>query len=579
MKIQIRSLKRFLPLWLAALASTLTLQAATMQNAGFGAKTGWSGTFLAGTNGGDGWTTSYFAGGVHPTDNTFACKFQSAVKQNLGGTGNTFVAGVSYTVTAQLFSAGGYVPNTKIMWDLGLTADGTPVAIDHWFSDEFSANSVANGGTIPNDHILTVSSSSNGLTTATVTFTATAAEAGKVIGIQLNGDAQTKYAGVTVAGPDDWYAMVDNVTFDANLATIGSFTSDIQVLDGAGFYLTWSINKPELINTLTLDSGSGPLDVLPDTELGTGEGFIFVEPTAETTYTLLLNGTQQSQLIVYAGKTLSLTRSARLATAPSYEVTLDWSVQPANASVSLSDGVTTIDVTADTDPETGLGSKTVVVPSPSTIYTLKANDSPLAATTRVLRETGSSAALSISASSVVTGQPVTITWTGAAGGATDWIGIYSTGKTPGFGGELSNAWNYLSGTRTPEAGHTDGTMSFTLPAGDYYVALFLNDGYEIAQGPITFSVVDPPPVEETIKVASITKDGNSVTLVWESKADMAYSIYGSDTLQGDPLTDWDEVSIELPSDGDDTTDFTETFGSGAPARRFYRIYEVVPSAP
>jgi hypothetical protein len=108
--------------------------------------------------------------------------------------------------------------------------------------------------------------------------------------------------------------------------------------------------------------------------------------------------------------------------------------------------------------------------------------------------------------------------------------------------------------------------------------LLLNDGYELAQGPLMFSVVEPPPVEEPIKVASIVKTANSVTLVWESKAGVAYDIYASSTLLGDPLVDWDKVSLALPSDGDDTTDFTETFESAAPNRRFYKIIEV-PAAP
>jgi hypothetical protein len=117
-------------------------------------------------------------------------------------------------------------------------------------------------------------------------------------------------------------------------------------------------------------------------------------------------------------------------------------------------------------------------------------------------------------------------------------------------------------------------MSFTLPVGNYYAVLLLNDGYDLAQGPIMFSVVAPPPVVEPVKVASITKNADSVTLVWESKAGVSYDIYGSNTLQGDPLVDWDKVSLALPSDGDVTTDFTENFASGAPARRFYQIRQV-----
>jgi hypothetical protein len=573
---------RLASLGLAGLAMCQALQAAELLNGGFDSGTAnWTGNFRAGNVGGNGWTTSYF-GGSFPTNNTFASTVESTVKQNLSGTANTFVEGTTYTLSMSIFGSSTYSTTTNNLWSLGFTADGTLVATDHWFSEEFNASTVGagNGGTIPNDHITTVASGSTGLKTVTFNYTATAADVGKVIGVQVGGHTQSKYTLAPGAPtPNARYGMMDNITFSSSSASITTFTSDLQVLDGSGFYLNWTIDKPELISSLTLNDGSGAVNVLPDTDTGTGVGFRFVNPTVATTYTLTLNGSQQGQVIVYAGKALGLTRGARVALAPSYEVTLNWSVQPADASVSLSDGLSApIDVTSDTDPETGLGSKVVTVPNPSTIFTLSANGSPLVATTRVLREASNTAAFSISSASVENGQQITVTWTGAAGGPTDWVGIYSAGETPGNGNEYADAWNYLNGTRTPGAGPTDGSMTFTLPLGNYYAVLLLNDGYQLAQGPLMFSVVPPPPVEETIKVTSITKATNQVTLVWESKADVAYSIYASDDLQGDPLVDWDEVSIALPSDGEDTTDFTETFESAAPSHRFYRIYEV-PAAP
>jgi hypothetical protein len=596
MKITIPKFFRLAVFGAAGFGLVQSLMAANLMNDGFATATSnqaayWSSTATppgeggkvrGGTNGGFGWTTSYF-GGAYPTNSTFASTVEGPFRQNLSGAGNTFVAGVTYTVSMDIFSSSTYALSTgaKIMWSMAFTADGAAVTSDHWFSDEFAAQSVTNGGNVPDDHIVTVASGSTGLQTVTLSYTATAADAGKVIGVQLGGDTQSKYAMIgTPPVPDDYFGMMDSVTFGSNAPNLATFTSDQPAVDGQGFYLNWTIQNPAQISTLTLDSGTGPVDVKPDTDTETGAGMFFVNPTAATTYTLTLNGDQQSQVTVQGGKALSLTRDAnvRVAVAPDYEVTLNWSVQPIGASVSLSDGITSVDVTADTDPETGIGSKTVTVPSPSTIFTLSVNGSPLVATTRVLREASNTAALSISSASVEDGQQITVTWTGAAGGATDWIGIYAVGETPGGNNEYSDAWNYLNGTRTPGVGPADGSMSFTLPVGNYYAVLLLNDGYELAQGPILFSVVTPPPVDEPIKVTSIAKGANSVTLVWESKADVAYSIYGSDNLQGDPLVDWDEVSIALPSDGDDTTDFTENFVSGAPDRRFYRIYEV-PAAP
>jgi hypothetical protein len=597
MKIHIPKFFRLAVLGAAGFGFAQSLMAANVMNAGFSTATNfqanyWSstgnpagagGTIRGGTNGGDGWTTSYF-GGSHPTDSTFAATVAGPVRQNLSGAGNTFVEGVTYTATMDIFSSSSWPAalSSKIIWSLAFTGNGTAVASDHWFSDEFAAQSVASGGNIPNDHIVSIVTGNTGLRKVTLIYTATAADAGKVIGIQLGGDNQSKYpqVGTTIAG-DDRYGMMDNVTYSSNAANLQTFTSDQPAVDNQGFYLHWTIENPAQISTLTLDSGSGPVNVKPDTDTETGAGMFFVEPTAATTYTLTLNGDQQTQLTVQAGRSLSFTRdnNTRVAVAPAYEVTLSWSVQPVGATVSLSNGHTSIDVTADTDPETGLGSKTVVVPDASTIFTLSANGSPLVATTRVLRETTNSAAFSISSASVENGQQITVTWTGAAGGARDWIGIYQIGETPGGNNDYSDDWNYLNGTRSPGVGPADGSMTFTMPVGNYYAVLLLNDGYVLAQGPLLFSVVQPPPVDEPIKVTSITKGANSVTLVWESKADVAYSIYGSDDLQGDPLVDWDEVGIELPSDGDETTDFTETFESGAPSRRFYRIYEVVPATP
>ncbi|MCW1924814.1 hypothetical protein OKA05_19780 [Luteolibacter arcticus] len=579
MKITLLKWCRLAAMGLAGLAMCHALQAAELLNGGFdNGKTNWTGTFKAGNAGGNGWGTNYFSNS-YPTDSTFATSVDSTIKQTLSGAANTFVEGTTYTLSMSIFGANNWATGAPVLWSLGFTADGSLLATDHWFSEEFSASTVGagNGGTIPDDHITTVGPGSTGLRTVTFSYTATAADVGKVIGVQLGGNTQTKYTLAAGAPtPGAYYGMMDSVTFSSSSASLRTFTSDLEVLDGNGFYLNWSIEKPELIGTLTLNSGSGPLDVKPDTDLETGEGFIFVNPTVATTYTLLLNGSQQGQVTVHAGKALTLTKTARVAIAPSYQVTLNWSVQPVGASVSLSDGFSSIDVTADTDPETGLGSKQVTVPNPSTIFTLSANGSPLVVSTRVLRETSNTAAFSINSASIINGQPITVTWTGAAAAEKDWIGIYAVGETPGI--EYADAWNYLSGNRTPAAGFTDGSMSFTLPVGDYYAVLLLNDGYDIAQGPILFSVVEPPPVDEPIKVTSINKGANSVSLVWESKAGVAYDIYASDSLQGDPLVDWDEVSLALPSDGDDTTDFTETFESGAPGRRFYKIYEV-PATP
>ena len=71
-------------------------------------------------------------------------------------------------------------------------------------------------------------------------------------------------------------------------------------------------------------------------------------------------------------------------------------------------------------------------------------------------------------------EDILVAYENGPGLATDWIGIYSKGTTPGSGG-ASTTWQYVSGS--------NGTRNFTynLPAGEWFAAFFTNDGYtEIA---------------------------------------------------------------------------------------------------
>lgn len=249
--------------------------------------------------------------------------------------------------------------------------------------------------------------------------------------------------------------------------------------------------------------------------------------------------------------------------------------------MTISDGTNVIDATADTDPFTGMGSRVVTVPNPSTVFELSASGSPNVASVRVFREVENSDAFSLSQATITTEGSLTVTWNDAVAGPTDWIGIYRIGNTPGP--VPSTQWNYLNGTRTVGAGPTSGSMTFTgLGVGDYFAVLLLNDGYTLAQGPVMFSVnAAPPPAEEGIRVVSVDREGDELTLVWESRDGHDYDIYASDRLSGDPFLDWDLLETAWPSEGGGTTRFTEDLSllpGGAPARRFYRVfeYEIVP---
>ena len=68
------------------------------------------------------------------------------------------------------------------------------------------------------------------------------------------------------------------------------------------------------------------------------------------------------------------------------------------------------------------------------------------------------------------GGGVSLTWTGLPASTTNWIGLYRVGMTPGGPGSLK--WNYVASP--------SGSQVFPLagqPEGDYFLGLFLNDGY------------------------------------------------------------------------------------------------------
>ncbi|MBK1826643.1 hypothetical protein [Haloferula rosea] len=379
------------------------------------------------------------------------------------------------------------------------------------------------------------------------------------------------------------YLAIDNVTFDQGprVPEIVSFASDLQYIDGTDLTLSWEIAQSSPTLTVSLDDGSGAVDVTGSTDLGTGLGSIVLSGvTQSTVFTLQLSTGLEQELALLTGESLSLTSDSDLVVGPDFMVTLQWEVSPPGATVTLSDGTGSVDVTSDTDPLTGLGSTSVMVPAPVTDFSIEANASGQSVTKRVLRAAENTAAFSIDSASVVGGQTLTVSWTGAAAGPTDWIGVYRMEDSPGT--DFSTQWRYLNGTQSAGAGPVDGSVEFTLPLGDYYVVHMLNDGYEIVGGPLTFSVVEP--VEEVIKVVSVVRgndpvDGEILTLEWESKAGMEYDIYASDTLEGDPVFDWEIVQIALASDGDGTTTFTEDLPEPTPVRRFYRVYEIEAPAP
>lgn len=207
-------------------------------------------------------------------------------------------------------------------------------------------------------------------------------------------------------------------------------------------------------------------------------------------------------------------------------------------------------------------------PTTNTTYTLYLNFGAQTATRRVLVPVPSSPALAVDATTYFAGQPTVVSWSGATANPDSWIGIYTVPNTPGP--QPSTQWNYLNGTRTAGGNHPDGSMSFTLPAGNYYATLFLDNGYIIEQGPVMFSVVSLPAPE-----VRIAKSGGEVTLSWNSVEGLIYDIFASDVLTPQPEETWTLIQADYPSGGATTT-FTETLPSPEPPHRYYWIRGSLP---
>ncbi len=77
------------------------------------------------------------------------------------------------------------------------------------------------------------------------------------------------------------------------------------------------------------------------------------------------------------------------------------------------------------------------------------------------------------------GESVTLNWVNLPAGDKHWIGVYRKGDTPGSTSSLK--WNYVS---APAGSQALGG----LPAGDYLLGLFLNDGYVQAAPALALSV-------------------------------------------------------------------------------------------
>ena len=155
--------------------------------------------------------------------------------------------------------------------------------------------------------------------------------------------------------------------FLSDSITVGSFGSSVAYLDsGQSAELNWLVS-PEL-SSLTLDDGTGPIDVLVQTI--DGEGSIVVSPAATTTYTLIGTGSLGSESVeveitVDEAAVINSFVSNVAEASPGSNITLVWDVAN-GSSVTIDNGIGAV------DPVSG---RVVVPVNKETTFTLTATNS------------------------------------------------------------------------------------------------------------------------------------------------------------------------------------------------------------
>ena len=112
---------------------------------------------------------------------------------------------------------------------------------------------------------------------------------------------------------------------------------------------------------------------------------------------------------------------------------------------------------------------------------------------------------------------MSFSWANGPGNATDWIGIYPRGVTPGPG---SSAYLYVSGTDTATVGAVDGSVTFTpagLPGiGDWTAWYLLEDGYTPATDGVDFEIGIAGALSSFSLDKAIYSDTEDISVSWEN---------------------------------------------------------------
>jgi hypothetical protein len=107
--------------------------------------------------------------------------------------------------------------------------------------------------------------------------------------------------------------------------------------------------------------------------------------------------------------------------------------------------------------------------------------------------------ISISDGPYFAGANIDVTYTGATS-TTDWIGIYMAGDEPGT--QSSHNWVYHHGSTSSGDVRADGTIQVVpATAGEYFIVMFANDGYDEITDRITVAVEAATPGDDVDFVA------------------------------------------------------------------------------
>ncbi|HIL55080.1 MAG TPA: hypothetical protein EYG40_08585, partial [Verrucomicrobia bacterium] len=130
-------------------------------------------------------------------------------------------------------------------------------------------------------------------------------------------------------------------------------------------------------------------------------------------------------------------------------------------------------------------------------------------------------AVSLDKTSYSNEEDIVVSWTNGPGNATDWIGIYHRGITPGPG---SSAYLYVSGTDTATVGAVDGSVTFN-PAeinlggssiGDWTAWYLLEDGYTPATDGVDFEIAIGGALSSFSLDKTIYSDTEDIAISWEN---------------------------------------------------------------